>query len=731
VADNLISTSEELPPLSREELDAIRQVGRYWASSRAARRARSRRLPVDPALGRFSPPTLSRFGRFARVEMFRAEAPDELVATARATEPTSGTGRLLASAKRLLFGPPLPSSAVVEERMGKLVALAILGSDLLSSIAYGPEAMLSVLVLGGSAALGLSLPIAAALVVLMIAVGVSYRQTIRAYPTGAGSYVVASDNLGRRTGLVAAAGLLTDYVLTASVSVAAGVDALTSALPSMAPHAVSLGMGVLAVLLAGNLRGVRQAGALFAAPTYAFLIAISVLICVGLASAAGEGWHPKAPPPIPGSEAITGFLVLRAFSSGATSMTGVEAVSNALPAFRPVEWRNARTTLTWLVGLMVVIFSGLMVLIHLHGVVPRAGETVLSQLAHRVFGNGALYAYLQAATMLILLLAANTAFNDFPRLLFFMARDSYAPRMFLRLGDRLAFNNGIVTLAVTAGVLYLAFHGHTEALIPLYAVGVFLAFTLSQTGMVVHWWRLRSGQWGRSLTFNAIGALLCAAVGLTAAITKFTAGAWVGLVGIPLLVIMCLRIHRHYETASQLLSPHPLPTHPTKARILPAGEESDETPEQIGHLIVVPVARLHLASLRTLAYATSFSLPIFAVHIAPDQEEAERFREEWEAWGNHVRLETIVSPYRAVVPPLVHYVEALHNQRPDLTLTVVLYELVAENRWQQLLHSSVGPRLRRALRPLPDIVVTTAPFHLRAEPANTEPARTDTAPRRG
>ncbi|HEX4101959.1 MAG TPA: APC family permease [Pseudonocardiaceae bacterium] len=643
--------------------------------------------------------------------MFKTETPDELVATERAVVPETRLGQVLARAKRLVLGPPLPSTAVVQERMPKLMALPVLGSDLLSSVAYGPEAMLSVLVLAGAAALRLSLPIAAALVVLMIALGLSYRQTIRAYPGGGGSYIVASDNLGRRPGLAAAAGLLTDYVLTVSVSVAAGVDAITSAVPSLAAHAVLIGLGVIAVLLAGNLRGVRQAGSLFAVPTYVFLVAVFLLITIGLAHAAGNGFNPSPAPPLAGTEAVTLLLVLRAFSSGAASMTGIEAVSNAVPAFRPVEWRNALITLTWMVSLMVIIFSGLVLLIYLDGVVPKPGETVLSQLAHRTFDGGPLYSYTQAATTLILLLAANTAFNDFPRLLFLMARDNYAPRLFLRIGDRLAFSNGIIALAAAAAIAYAAFHGHTAALIPLYAVGVFLAFTLSQTGMVVHWWRRRGAHWRKSIAFNGVGALLSALVGLTAGVTKFTEGAWVILISIPLLMATCLRIHRYYDTVRKAVALHPLPAARSR-QIIPVGEESEETPEEIWHLIIVPVSRLHSASLRALAYAASFTLPICAVHLAPDEDEAERFRYEWNVWGNHVRLETIVSPYRAIVPPLIHYLEALHDQRPDVTLTVVLHEFVARHRWQQLLHSPVAPRLRRALRPLPDIVITTVPFHL-------------------
>ena len=701
----------------------LRRIGRQWASSSIVRRQRDRKLPVDLALGVFRPPTPSRFGRFAPVQFFRAEAPDELVATTPASLPETRLGRGIVRIKRVVLGPPLPTSAVSQERMGTVVALAVLGSDLLSSVAYGPEAMIAVLVLGGSAALGLSLPIAAALVALMITLGVSYRQTIRAYPNGAGSYVVASDNLGRRAGLVAAAGLLSDYVLTVAVSVASGVDALTSAAPRLAPHGTAIGLAVILALLGGNLRGVRQAGAIFAAPTYAFLVATVALIVVGLAQAGRRDFQPMAPPPVHATEAVTLFLVLRAFSSGATSMTGLEAVSNALPAFRPVEWRNGQATLTWMVSIMVAMFGGLVTLIHLDGIVPMAGETVLSQLGHAVFGGGLLYAYLQGATLLILMLAANTAYNDFPRLLSFMARDDFAPRLFLRVGDRLALTNGMVVLSTVASLLVITFRGRTESLIPLYAVGVFLAFTLSQTGMVMHWWRNRSAHWRKNIIVNGAGAALTAAVTVTVAVTKFTGGAWVTLLAIPLLVGLFVRIHSHYHFVDTTLSLRDTPSNRSVAHV-PADDEvqkvgdGEATPQQMRHLIVVPVSRLHLASLRALAYAASFATPAFAVHIAPSEEDAEKFRERWAAWGNHIRLETIVSPYRAIVPPLTHYLEALHNQRPGLTITVVLYELVPARRWEQLLHSRVAVRLRRALRPLPDLVITSVPFHLyRSTPA--------------
>lgn len=366
----------------------------------------------------------------------------------------------------MLFGPPLKSSAVVQERMRKIVALPVLSADALSSVAYGPEAIIAVLVLAGGAGLGWSLPIGGAIACMILAVGASYRQTIRAYPHGGGSYIVATENLGEIAGLFASAGLVTDYILTVTISTAAGLDAASSAIPSLRTAVVPLGLGVIAVLLLGNLRGVRQAAALFAAPTYAFIGAIGALVVVGVVDAAGRGWQATPHPALHASEGVGLLLVLRAFSSGATAMTGIEAISNAVPAFKPVAWRNARVTLSVMVALLIAMFAGIVGLVHLDGVVPQSNESVLSQLAHRHFG-GLLYGYTQAATALILLLAANTAFNDFPRVLYLLARDRFVARRYLRLGDRLAFSNGMIALSLAAGVLFVVFAGRTQSLIPL------------------------------------------------------------------------------------------------------------------------------------------------------------------------------------------------------------------------------------------------------------------------
>ena len=719
------SPDAPLVELDERQLGVLRRVGREWGQVCGNPEVWRRALPLDPSAASY-PASIdvrpTRFGRFVAVQ---SETSPAVQATKEDEAEPSPQGRLLYRGRRALLGPPLRSSAIARERMRKLVALPVLSADALSSVAYGPEAMLAVLVLAGSGGLGYSLPIAAVIGFLMLAVGVSYRQTIRAYPHGGGSYIVASDNLGRTPGLVAAAGLMTDYILTVAVSVASGLEAVTSAIPSLGSDTVVIGVIVIAVLLAGNLRGVRQAGALFAAPTYLFIIAMFVLVIVGLVDSAGHGFHATPRPALHATEALGVLLVLRAFASGSTAMTGIEAISNAVPVFKPSEWRNARTTLTWMVGLLIALFAGTIAMVQLDGIVPGAHETVLSQLAHRSFGSGFMYPVTQAATAAILLLAANTAYNDFPRVLFLLARDFQAPRLFLRMGDRLAFSNGIILLSLIAALIFVAFDGKTGTLIPLYAVGVFLAFTLSQTGMIMHWWRGREPGWRRSLMFNATGALLSGIVFVTAGITKFTAGAWVSLLVVGLFVAIATSIRRHYAAVAKAIALHPhtieLPSRSIapgaraggEARGSGAGDaETEETPEQIHHLVLVAVASLDLPSMRALAYAASLQQPVLALHVSPSDEEAERFGKYWRTWGDHLPLEVVVSPYRAIVAPMVNYIESLHRQDPELTLTVILPELVVRHPWQRILHNGTAPRLRRALRPLPKIVVTTVPFHL-------------------
>jgi amino acid transporter len=559
------------------------------------------------------------------------------------------------------------------------------------------------LVLAGGAGLGWTLPVSGAIAVLMLAVGLSCRQTIRAYPNGGGSYIVAADNLGLLPGLVAAAGLITDYILTVTVSISSGLDAVSSAIPGVHSSIGPLGVAVIAILLTGSLRGVRQAGALFSAPTYAFILAIALLVIVGVIDAAGHGFHSLPRPPLHASDGLGLLLVLRAFSSGSTAMTGIEAISNAVPVFKPVGWRNARTSLTWMVGLLIVMFAGIIALVELDGIVPQSRQTVLSQLARRDFGRGPLYIYVQAATALVLLLAANTAYNDFPRVIFLLARDRLAPRWCLRMGDRLALNNGIIVLSAAAAVAFVAFSGKTGTLIPLYAVGVFVAFTLSQAGMAVHWRRKRGARWRTSIACNAVGCVLSAIVFLIAAVTKFAAGAWLTLSTIGGFTIIALLIRRHLDRVADAVT------------LVPEASqdgEGAEVPSGISHLAIVPIATLNRATMRALAYAASLGQPVLVLHISPTEAEGERFRQYWADWGNHLTLDVVESPYRAIVPPTIAYIESLHSQRPDLTLTVIVPELVVRHWWQRGLHENTAPRLRRALEPLPAIIVTSVPFHV-------------------
>jgi amino acid transporter len=696
-----------LPALDAGQLQALCDVGREWGPARDGSTAS---LPVDPSLSR--EPELHHSSRWARLVQVdpagssadgREATADDLEATADDASATPDVRALGRRIRRAAVGPPLRSTAIVQERMRKLVALPVLSADALSSVAYGPEAMLAVLVLAGGAGLGWSLPISAAIAFLMLAVGMSYRQTIRAYPHGGGSYIVATANLGRVPGLVAAAGLVTDYVLTVAVSISSGLAAVASAVPWLHSAVVPAGLAMIAVLLATNLRGVRQAGGVFAVPTYAFILAIALLVAVGLVDAGGRGFRPLPTPALHASQGIGLLLVLRAFSSGSTAMTGIEAISNAVPAFKPVEWRNARTTLTWMVGLLIAMFVGIVALVHLGGIVPEPGQTVLSQLAHRDYGSSPLYGYTQAATALVLLLAANTAYNDFPRVMFLLARDGFAPRPFLKMGDRLAFNNGIIVLSIVAALVFVAFGGITNSLIPLYAVGVFLAFTLSQAGMVVHWWRLRGTGWRRSILFSTLGCGMSAIVFLIAGITKFTAGAWVSLLIVAGFTATALLTRRHFDHVADEIA--------LNASVSQDGED-EQTPSEVRNLAIVPVPHLDRVSVRALAYAASLGLPVLALHVSPTEEEATRFREYWSAWGDHIRLEIIRSPYRAVIPPIVAYIESLHLQQPELTLTVIIPDLRVAHWWQRPLHENTDVRLRCALAPLAKVVVCSVAFHV-------------------
>ena len=725
-----------IPALDEGQLAALRAVGREWDRVSAGPQVWREALPVDPAVGAYAEESEFRPARFTRV--VSVAGPDgqlrPIETTTLSETPTTRRGRADQALRRVVEGPPPDQSALAAERMRKLVALPVLSADALSSVAYGPQAMLAVLVLAGLPGLSYTLPVGGAIVLLMLAVGVSYRQTIRAYPQGGGSYIVATEELGRIPGLIAAAGLLIDYVMTVAVSIASGVAAMTSAFQSLQAAALWIGVAVIVVLLAGNLRGVRQAGSGFTVPTYAFIIAIGSLVIAGLVHSATRGFSPVPSHHVASAESLSVLLVLRAFASGSTAMTGIEAISNAVPSFKPVEWRNARITLTWMVALLIGMFAGLLAISRLAGVVPAASQTMLSQLAHLSFGNGPMYVFIQAATAAVLLLAANTSYNEFRRVLYLMARDRQAPRSFLRIGDRLTFRNGILLLSVAAAAIYIGFVGNTQAMLPLYAVGVFLAFTLAQTGMILHWRRHRDQQhWRRSLVFNAAGAVLSAIVFVIEGVTKFTEGAWVAIFLISGIIAIALRTHRYYELAAQQLAlrpedaaapataadrfaPRKRPDERQGARTKAAEVTTEagtaENLEQTDELTIVPLVAMDRAAMRTLAYAAALGQSAVALHVSPTKEEADRFISYWQAWGDHLPLEVIVSPHLAVVAPLVNYILTLHRRRPGLRLTVAVPEVVDEHWWHRILHEQIAPRLQRTFRTLPGVIVTSVPFQI-------------------
>ena len=688
--------------LDETEASALREAGRAWQGFPSAR-------SVDPDLrghARRGALPGDRFvhGGRPRREGFEPVSPGVLQATTRASQPPHGLGHALQVVRTVVLGPPLASWQQVHERLTKLKALAVLSSDALSSVAYATEQILVVLVTAGAVAYGAMLPIGGAILTLLAIVVLSYRQTIKAYPRGGGSYIVASDNLGPLAGLAAGCALMSSYTLTVAVSVASGVDAIISAAPGLEWMRVEMCVGFTLILLLGNLRGIRESGNLFAAPTYLFIVGILAMVAVVGVRLATGGLH-GGPPPIERVTQSAGLvLVLRAFASGATALTGVEAISDGVPAFRPPEWQNARTTLTIMGLLLGLMFLGITLTTHALGLVPQDAshpgyQTIVSQLAHAAFGSGLGYYYIAVVTTGILVLAGNTAFSDFPRLLFFMARDEYAPHQFQRLGDRLAYSNGIVLLAALAILLLVAFHGQVSRLIPLYAVGVFTAFTMSQAGMVARWLRLRERGWRRGLPLNILGTATTAVVLLVTGVFNLTRGAWIIVVIVPLLVMTCRAVNRHYREVGSYVA-----------------TETPISPGEVHPVCIVPIAGLNSLALQSLALARGISDTVIAVHVSDNPQEIADLRARWRAWGDHVPLEIIDSPYRSLVRPLLSYISAIRRQRHDATMVVVLPELVATRWWHQVLHNQNALRLKAALLFRPGIVTVSVPYHLQRTP---------------
>jgi amino acid transporter len=680
----------------------------------------------------------------------------------------------MASLKRVLVGSPIRTARLTHERLTKKTALAIFASDALSSTAYATEQILLVLaaayLAGQTSALGRVVPISIAISVLLIIVTISYRQTIYAYPSGGGAFIVAKDNLGTLPGLIAGASLLVDYVLTVSVSIAAGVEAITSAMigtrfAGLNNHRVLVCLFFIAFITVANLRGVREAGTLFAAPSYAFIFSFLCLIVYGLLRyymnpgiapvtneidvKMAEGYH---------AHPLNLLLLLGAFANGCAALTGIEAISNGVQAFKPPESKNAATTLSWMAGLLIVMFLGASVLAYLYHIRPLGHETVISQIARTVFTGrfGWFYYVVQATTAAILVLAANTSFAGFPRLSSLLARDRFLPRQLANLGDRLVFSNGIVLLAVFSGLLVWAFRGDTSRLIPLYAVGVFLSFTLSQAGMVVHWWREgktlsgmraamqssaekpatdsgvpktkkidfnatgrldgsrlakpgegqrsvadlaqleKNSHWRKSLIINGIGAVATFVVLMVFIVTKFVHGAWVVVVLIPFLVLLFMRIHRHYLEVAKQLSTEGL------GQLRP-----------IHHEVIVPISGIHRGVIAALEYAKSIAPHhVTAVYVNLDDEATQKLREKWQQWGSGVNLVVVASPYRSLLRPLLNYVDRVKRSSHGEVVTIVLPEFVPAKWWQNLLHNQNTLFLKGALLFKRGVVVTNVPYHL-------------------
>jgi amino acid transporter len=614
---------------------------------------------------------------------------------------------MLSALKRLLVGRPLPSAEQEHQRLIKLIALAVFSSDAISSTAYATEEILHVLVpLAALAALGYLVPISLIVIVLLSIVAISYRQTIFAYPGGGGSYVVSRENLGTAPSLVAAASLLTDYVLTVAVSVSAGVAAIVSAAPDLVDHRVELGLILIVLLTLANLRGVKESGQFFAIPTYVYILILGTLIVWGLfdfyfgdlaslppnEEALREYTH--------GNQVLSGvtlFALMRAFSSGAVALTGVEAISNAVPAFRRPEARNASRTLITMVAILGSFFLGISVLAQNLRPTLNEHETILSILGRAVFGDGLLYVILQAATATILILAANTAYNAFPAVCSIIAKDGFLPRQLFNRGDRLVFSNGILALSLAAAGLLIAFGGVTTALIPLYAVGVFTSFTLSQAGMVRHHRRERERGWQQGTIINAVGAVATGVVLVVVVVSKFTIGAWVPVVVIPVIILLFRGVKRHYGQVITALA-------------VPDGWQ----PPRLNHTVVVLVGGVHRGVLEALAYARLLAPDhLVAVTVVSDEEEQARIEQQWDDRGLDLPLDIVFSPYRELSRPILKFIDEIDARWDNDIVTVLIPEFVVRRWWEHLLHNQTALFLKGRLLFREGVVVTSVPYHLR------------------
>ncbi|KWX74471.1 APC family permease [Paenibacillus jilunlii] len=608
---------------------------------------------------------------------------------------------MMSSVKRFLIGRPLKSDQLGDQKLNKTKALAILSSDALSSVAYGPEQILLVLVTLSAAAFWYSIPIAVGVLVLLLALILSYRQIIFAYPHGGGAYVVSKENLGKYPGLVAGGSLLVDYILTVAVSVSAGTDAITSAFPSLHPYNVLIAILFVLIITTLNLRGVTESASFLAYPVYLFVLALFILIGVGvfrvLNGSVPADLHTPIGTPVAG---ISLFLLLKAFSSGSSALTGVEAISNAIPNFKEPAPNNAAKTLAAMGTLLAVLFTGIVFMAYYYGVTPREDATVVSIIAEQVFGRNFMYYFVQGTTALILVLAANTGYSAFPLLAVNLAKDKFIPRMFTVRGDRLGYSNGILILGLLSILLIIAFEGRTEHLIPLYAVGVFIPFTLSQSGMMIKWIRQKPQGWVTKFIINTAGALISFIVTIMFFLTKFPQ-VWPVLVFLPLIILLFYRIHKHYEAVADQL------------RI----STCEEPPLAIeGNIIILPVAGITHVVENSLRYAKSLGAEqIIAVHVPFEREDDAIFEEKWKNFHPEIRLVTLYSPYRSIIQPLTKFIDTVQRKagESDYQVTVVVPQFIPKKGWHNILHNQSSLLLRAHLLYRRNVIITTVPYHLK------------------
>ncbi|QIZ08085.1 APC family permease [Priestia megaterium] len=607
---------------------------------------------------------------------------------------------MISALKRFLIGRPLKSNELGEQKLNKTKALAILSSDALSSVAYGPEQILIVLVTIGAAAFWYSIPIAVGVLILLTALILSYRQIIFAYPHGGGAYVVSKNNLGVNPGLIAGGSLLVDYILTVAVSVSAGTDAITSAFPTLHKFNVEIAIVFVILITILNLRGVTESASILAYPVYLFVLALFILIGVGIYNILTGGVSPELHPPI--GTPVTGislFILLRAFASGSSALTGVEAISNAIPNFKDPAPNNASKTLMMMGALLAVLFSGIIYLAYYYGITPSAEVTVVSQIAEETFGRNFMYFFIQGTTALILILAANTGYSAFPLLAVNLAKDKFIPRMFLVRGDRLGYSNGIIILAITSIILIIAFHAETEHLIPLYAVGVFIPFTLSQTGMIVKWIREKPQGWLPKLIINTIGAIISFIVTMMFFLTKFTQ-VWSVLVFLPIILFVFYRIRKHYEAVGAQLSLT------TCEPLMPIE----------GNVLIVPVAGMTNVVANSINYAKSLSQDqIIAVYVSFERDDEKNFEEKWKKWQPDVRLVTLHSHYRSIINPLTKFVDTIEHKASESNyrVTVIIPQFITKKGWHNILHNQSSLLIRAYLLFRRNVIITTVPYHLK------------------